>query len=166
MPISMLDRAAGCTVHQHAHACIWGTSKPTMQRCSQVWNVRVGACVRTMHDVTHGLSGMFAPGNRHALVGCKVNTLLRVLKPQCCWTSAKCSQHRRCILEWRNSLEASIRELTGCLPNLSRQAYTGPCLQRCSLTLQLCILRSGLNHHRRLHSPRMQAYLLTARVPP
>ena len=40
----------------------------------QVWNVRSGACVRTMHDVTHGLAGMFAPGNRHALVGCKVGS--------------------------------------------------------------------------------------------
>ena len=42
--------------------------------CWQVWNVRSGACVRTMHDVTHGLAGMFAPGNRHALVGCKVGS--------------------------------------------------------------------------------------------
>lgn len=40
----------------------------------QVWNPRTGACLRTM-DSGYGLCALFAPGNRHALVGTKEGTI-------------------------------------------------------------------------------------------
>ena len=40
----------------------------------QVWNPRSGACLRSM-DSGYGLSALFVPGNRHALVGTKEGRL-------------------------------------------------------------------------------------------
>lgn len=40
----------------------------------QVWNPRSGACLRTMES-GYGLSALFAPGNRHAVVGTKEGTI-------------------------------------------------------------------------------------------
>jgi hypothetical protein len=37
----------------------------------QVWNPRTGACTATV-DTGYGLSLLWAPGNRHAVVGTKV----------------------------------------------------------------------------------------------
>ena len=39
--------------------------------CLQVWNPRTGACTATV-DTGYGLSLLWAPGNRHAVVGTKV----------------------------------------------------------------------------------------------
>ncbi|KAL4429403.1 hypothetical protein ABPG77_005177 [Micractinium sp. CCAP 211/92] len=40
----------------------------------KVWNPRSGACLRTM-DSGYGLCALFAPGNRHAIVGTKEGTI-------------------------------------------------------------------------------------------
>ena len=40
----------------------------------QLWNPRSGACLRTI-DSGYGLCALFAPGNRHAVVGTKEGTL-------------------------------------------------------------------------------------------
>ena len=41
---------------------------------TQLWNPRSGACLRTI-DSGYGLCALFAPGNRHAVVGTKEGTL-------------------------------------------------------------------------------------------
>ena len=42
----------------------------------QVWNPRTGACTATV-DTGYGLSLLWAPGNRHAVVGTKVRAVLQ-----------------------------------------------------------------------------------------
>jgi WD40 repeat protein len=37
----------------------------------KVWNPRTGACIRTV-ETGYGLSAIFAPGNRHAIISTKV----------------------------------------------------------------------------------------------
>lgn len=41
---------------------------------AQVWNPSTGACLSTM-DSGYGLCSIFAPGNRHAVLGTKEGTL-------------------------------------------------------------------------------------------
>lgn len=41
---------------------------------AQVWNPRTGACLRTIES-GYGLCTLFAPGNRHAVLGTKEGTL-------------------------------------------------------------------------------------------
>ncbi|KAL3678206.1 hypothetical protein R1sor_021162 [Riccia sorocarpa] len=40
----------------------------------KIWNPQTSACLRTV-ETGYGLSGVFAPGNRHAIVGTKAGTL-------------------------------------------------------------------------------------------
>ncbi len=40
----------------------------------KIWNPRSGACLRTI-EAGYGLCALFAPGNRHAVVGTKEGTL-------------------------------------------------------------------------------------------
>ena len=47
----------------------------------QVWNPRSGACTATV-ETGYGLSLLWAPGDRHAVVGTKVQTVLPSA-PQC-----------------------------------------------------------------------------------
>lgn len=42
----------------------------------KLWNSACGACVRTLQEPQHALCALFAPGNRHAIVGCKVGAWL------------------------------------------------------------------------------------------
>lgn len=37
----------------------------------KVWNPRTGACLRTISEVGYGLSAVFAPGNKHAVIATK-----------------------------------------------------------------------------------------------
>ncbi|KAK9805414.1 hypothetical protein WJX73_002742 [Symbiochloris irregularis] len=41
----------------------------------KLWNSSSGACIRTLLEPQHALCALFAPGNRHAVVGCKDGTL-------------------------------------------------------------------------------------------
>ena len=49
-------------------------SAPLVLLLPQLWNPRSGACLRTI-DSGYGLCALFAPGNRHAVVGTKEGTL-------------------------------------------------------------------------------------------
>lgn len=51
--------------------CVSGSSAGV-----KVWNPRTGACLRSVEGTGYVLSALFAPGNRHAVVGTKEGALL------------------------------------------------------------------------------------------
>ena len=65
--------AAHPSAHHYQHICL-STLLTLLFPSRQVWNPRTGACLRTM-DSGYGLCALFAPGNRHALVGTKEGTI-------------------------------------------------------------------------------------------
>ena len=71
------DRVAGVRLAGHTGGVRWVALSSddqmiltTSSKQTKIWNVRSGACVRTL-DSGYGLCGAFVPGNRHAVVGTK-----------------------------------------------------------------------------------------------
>ncbi len=61
----------GEVLGEHTAACACGWLM--LCRAAQVWSAHTGACLSTMES-GYGLSVLFAPGNRHVVLGTKVRT--------------------------------------------------------------------------------------------